>query len=88
LDHHAVSRHLPAYDLLLGTDDGEIWARRYKVIHIGADTWDVLSTDGEWIAEARFTEDFLPYGIDGEWVLGVARDPYDVESVRLYRRRQ
>jgi len=88
LKHSSIPDRLPSYDLLFGTEEGEIWARRFKVYHSGKAIWDVFSGDGNWLAEAELGENFLLYGVESDWVYGVARDEFDVESVRLYRRLQ
>jgi len=86
LEHPSVPDRLPSYDLLVGTPQGEIWTRRYRVTEAGSSTWDVFTCDGKWIASAEFPEGFLLYGADRDRIYGVFRDGLGVEHVRLYPR--
>lgn len=78
--------------------DGQefLWVRNYDpaihAVHAGGlqrtgsgGVWAVLDGSGATVAEVTMPADFEPLGIDSGYVIGIRRDEFDVESVRVYR---
>jgi hypothetical protein len=75
---------LPFYDLLLTDGAGRLWVRDYVTDYDAATVYTVFGPDGIPVATAELPARFRPTAIDGNRVLGVWRDPLDVEQVRVY----
>lgn len=77
--------------------DGEfVWVRDYDprvhatnvggLMTAGAGgEWSVLDLDGHHLTSVAIPEDFEPLSIESDHLIGVRRDEFDVESVRVYR---
>lgn len=48
-------------------------------------SWTVLDLDGRHVTSVAIPEDFEPMRIESDHLIGVRRDEFDVESVRIYR---
>lgn len=95
---NALSGHEEAsafWDFLV---DGEefLWVRAYEprihATHAGGlqrtgpgGVWSVLDRHGAEVAEVTVPVDFEPLSIESDLVIGIRRDRFDVESVRVYR---
>lgn len=80
----------PAYSHLLVDTDGYVWLGEYVsnpflVPPSPPEAWHVIAPDGSWATTLQLPARFLPFWIDSEMVLGVARDQWDVETVVAYR---
>jgi hypothetical protein len=80
----------PAYSHLLVDTEGYVWLGEYAsnpflVPPSPPEAWHVIAPDGLWATTLKLPPRFLPYWIDSEIVLGVARDQLDVETVVAYR---
>jgi len=45
---------------------------------------DVFDRDGQWLGRLRPPEDFVPFEVGEDYILGVATDELGVEYVRMY----
>jgi hypothetical protein len=83
------------WDFLVDGDDF-FWIRDYDPrVHAAAvgglagpgpgGTWTVIDRDGRPVTTVELPEDFEPRAIEADHLIGVRRDPLDVESVRVYR---
>jgi hypothetical protein len=78
-------------------DGGEfVWIREYdpRVHATGVGglmtagpggNWAVFDLDGRRVTSVAVPEDFEPMSIESDHLIGVRRDEFDVESVRIYR---
>lgn len=78
----------PAYQYLLVDETGNLWASEYARPPDLPVEWTVLDARGRWLGSVVMPRRFRPYQIGDSWVLGVAWDELDVESVRLYELRK
>lgn len=76
---------VPPFGALEIDDDGNFWVADYDDRIRTPGAWSVHDADGRLIARVRMPERFRPMHIGPDFVLGVERDDYDVEHVRLYR---
>lgn len=78
--------------------DGEelVWVRSYDprvhATNVGGlmtagsgGNWSVLDLDGHHVTSVTIPADFEPLGIESDHLIGIRRDEFDVESVRVYR---
>lgn len=86
-ESHPRAERFPAYERLLIDRIGRLWVQEFVKPHDddGRRQWLVFAADGTRIL-ARMTHEAAlePYDIGDDWLLGVARDALDVESVRVY----
>jgi hypothetical protein len=86
---------LPRFSNLLTDRTGNVWLRHYQVSHgattahhrptyDGPSTWSVVAPDGRWLGEVTTPADFTVFEIGRDHVLGMHRDEFDVEYVRVY----
>lgn len=77
-------------------DQGFFWVRDYDPkIHAvpygglqsagSGGQWRILDRDGNDVTSITVPDDFEPRSVDGDRLVGVRRDEFDVESVRVYR---
>jgi hypothetical protein len=64
---------------------GNIWLQNYKIDAGGPDTWKVFNVDGAWLGEITMPVRFSVSEIGPDYVLGIWRDEYDVQHVRMHR---
>jgi len=74
----------PAFGDLLVDDAGNLWAAEYARWPQFPRTWTVLDRAGRWLGTVAMPAGFRPLQVGTDRVLGVWRDPMDVERVRLY----
>lgn len=67
--------------MLAGTD-GSIWVRPFTVT--GRECWHVFEPEPAGFARLCLPDDFIPYDVTRERVIGVLRDDLDVERVVAY----
>lgn len=76
---------LPAYGSRIIMDDlGNIWVQPYTTPLDEVGDWTVFDDSGRWLGGVTMPTAFQPHAIGSDWVLGVWKDPRDVESVRRY----
>jgi hypothetical protein len=81
----------PTYDRILVDATGAIWLRE----DIGAGRsdaedrrWVVLDADGRWLGHVVTPRRFALYQVTRDRVVGIQRDDYDVELLRVHRLRR
>ena len=89
--------HKPLFDRLLLDDRGGIWTRVFPEDSFGlfdsrlpgpivfTETWTVFDPAGVWLGDLTLPERFELHDIDGDRLLGVARDSLDTETVQVLR---
>ncbi len=79
---------LPDIQNLIVAEDGMIWAERYRLPWENSATWDVLASDGGWLATVELPSNLEVRQIGRDFVAGIERDAFDVESLVVYRLRR
>lgn len=83
-----VPESIPAFDRLLSAGT-EVWARNYQVPpEAEAESWAIFDNTGVFLGEILMPEGFELLHVDGEDLLGVHRDDYDVEALMGLRVRK
>lgn len=85
LDHEVRSNVLPAYDRVLVSADGEVWAQVYETDIEAPRDWDVFDAEGPFLGTVHVAAGVYPLVVTGNAILGVWRDSLGVEHVRAYR---
>jgi hypothetical protein len=85
-----VPDRMPAYDGVLFDSEGNFWVRQY--LHYSlyqtapqSDRWWIIDRNGAWLGTLETPVAFQVLSVAHGFVVGVARDQNDVESVKLYR---
>ncbi len=75
----------PLFDrLFLGTD-GFVWIRNTRSLEdAGPNHWSVFDTAGVWISDVVTPGDLSIQEFGSDYVLGIWRDEYDLEYLRIY----
>lgn len=81
LQHPALPKLKPVYDLVLATDDGEVWAR---LADASTGLWDVYSLQGSVRGTVEFPRSATPYQVTGDRVVAVVRDSMGVQTVAIF----
>jgi hypothetical protein len=76
---------MPAIANLVADRAGRLWVRRYAPPYEEARVWDVLGVDGRLEATLEMPSSLTIRDIGEDYLLGVWRDDFDVEYVRIYR---
>lgn len=79
---------LPAIQNLIVANDGMIWAERYRLPWETSSTWDVLASDGSWLTTVDMPSNLEVRQIGRDFVAGIERDAFDIESLVVYRLRR
>lgn len=81
----------PTYDRILVDATGAIWLRE----DIGSERsdaedrhWVVLDRDGRWLGQVTTPRRFAVYQVTRDRIIGIQRDDYDVELLRVHRLRR
>lgn len=72
--------HYPPVSAVLIADDGSVWIGR-EALPVSPLVWNVLSPDGEWIANLTTPEGFDLRAVSGNHVWGLTQDELDVPYV-------
>jgi hypothetical protein len=77
---------LPAYGAIAAVADGGVWVKDYvpPADEGATDRWMAYDVDGRLRGPIDVPAGFRPLYIDDEVVIGVIRDEFDVEYVRVY----
>jgi hypothetical protein len=73
----------PGFDQMFLGADGALWLSPYRFAS-DRELWNVLDASGQWLGSTRLPANFRPTDFGGGWVLGVWRDEYQVEYVRMH----
>ncbi len=74
---------LPAYEGVLFTEEGRVWARRYRFPGEPAARWDVFAPDGVYLGRVAVPASFRIEEVGRGQVLGIATDELGVERVQI-----
>jgi hypothetical protein len=88
LDAMDVPATRPAYGRLLVDSQGALWVGDYAPYPEDPVLWYVFDTRGRLVAKVQGPERFRVFDVGANWILGVWRDDFDVERVRLYQLRK
>lgn len=91
--------NLPAYSTLLVDSEGFLWVRPWEPLLHATDLggltrvgpggrWRILSPEGEDLGIVDLPPELEPSWIGPDRVVGIRRDAYDVESVRVHELRR
>lgn len=84
-DYADAGKVVPPFAALEIDDAGNFWVADYDDRIRPSGAWSVHDADGRLSARIRLPDGFRPMHIGDDFVLGVERDEYDVEHVRMYR---
>lgn len=84
LDHELRPSLLPAYDRVLASADGHVWAQVYESDLASPLQWDVFDGDRRFVGHVSVPGGLYPMAITADGVVGVWRDAMGVEYVRVY----
>lgn len=76
---------LPSYRSMNVDAAGNLWVERYRAPGEEPAVRDVFDPEGRWLGAVELPAGLRVLEIGEDYVLGVARDEFDVEYVRLYR---
>jgi hypothetical protein len=76
---------VPTFDELVADTEGNTWARRYRETNDEPFDWIVFSADGVVLGSIRTPDRLTISEVGRDYVLGVWRDPLDVQHVRVHR---
>jgi hypothetical protein len=82
-----MSRHetFPAYASLRLDRSGYLWVEDYRRPGDEQPVWQVFDPEGVLVTSVHTPEGLRILDIGDDYVLGVVRDEFDVERVRLHR---
>jgi hypothetical protein len=72
---------LPNYRSMLVDEQNNLWLEEYRPPWEIASSWDVLTSEGEWLGSVSMPARFTPLVVGSDFVLGVSRDELGVERV-------
>ena len=76
--------HVPTTEGLLSDDQGNTWARRYRLPWEVNKVWDVFSPEGIWLGPVTTPPNLSVMQIGDDFILGVHHDDFGVERVQLH----
>ena len=79
----ALPDSLPGYTDVLFTEEGEIWARRYRLPGESTARWDTFAADGVYLGRVAVPTSFRIEEVGRGQVLGVHTDELGVQRVQL-----
>ncbi len=74
----------PAYGRLLVDGADNLWIQEYPIPGIDTREWTIFGRSARRIARVTLPKDFNLLEAGNDWVLGVWRDEFDVDYIRLY----
>jgi hypothetical protein len=83
-DKMPVAETMPAYAGLAVDDLGNLWVQEYDPDSDGGPAWTVFDANGQMLGAVQLPADLRVTHIGSDFVLGVWRDDFDVEHVRMY----
>jgi len=95
IEGQTFADELPAFSGLLIDEEGNAWLRRYEPLHAlpatqylptldAPSTWAVLDPDGRWLGDVRVPASLHLLEIGTDYVLGLHRDEFEVEYLRVH----
>lgn len=81
-----VPGSMPGAGGILGDPNGNVWIAQYRAPgHGPPQTFFVMGPEGEWLGAVAVPHGVQVLDVGREYVLGVARNEFDVEAAVLYR---
>ena len=81
-----VEQQFPVYDLMLAGADGGVWLREFRrPREEGPQRWMIFDPAGQLLGSVAMPNGLWLHEVGTDYILGVERDEFDVEHVRLYR---
>jgi hypothetical protein len=74
----------PAYGRMLVDSEGNLWVAKYSSFPVQPASWRVIDSGGGLLGAVQVPERFHVHQIGEDWILGVWRDEFGVEYVRLH----
>jgi hypothetical protein len=85
---HAYQRveAVPAYERIVAAANGQLWVKDWAppAIEGATERWSIFAADGALRGGVDVPFGYRPLYVDDDVVIGVIRDEYDVEYVRVY----
>ena len=75
---------VPAYDDLLVDTRGRLWVRDFRIDKSATSHYTVFERNGITTAAIAMPGGFEPTDIDDGFIVGIWKDEFDIESVRVY----
>ncbi len=75
---------MPAYGNILVDDEGNLWVKEYSWGGNHNRRWTVFDPSHRVLAQVEMPDGYRAYQIGEDFALGIWRDEFDVEHVRLY----
>ena len=76
--------YVPIYQDIRIDTEGLVWAELYRLPTERERHWRVFGAGGEWLGDVTVPTNLDVQDIGNNYILGVARDAFDVEYVHLY----
>lgn len=70
---------------LLSDDELSAQGATVAVLDMGSTEWGVFDADGRYLGTVAFPGTFQPVRVIGDRFFGIARDDFDVQSLKVYR---
>jgi hypothetical protein len=80
----SLPSELPAIQKLIVAEDELVWAERYRLPWEASSIWDVLAPDGRWLTSVEMPANFEVRQIGRDFIAGILRDAFDLESLVVY----
>lgn len=75
----------PAFQGFLTDRTGRLWLEEYRPPGDVDSRWSIFDADGRWLGSVHVPAGLRVLEIGEDYLIGVDRDAYDVEYVRVYR---
>lgn len=75
---------MPAFELIRVSSEGHLWVKRYPWTGVDRGYWEVFDPAGIWLGTVDAPLRLSIEQVGPDFVLGVWRDEWDVEHVRMY----
>jgi len=86
IDRIPLPSEKPTHERILADGAGSVWVQQSGSWWTDpSDEWWVFDSTGRWLGAVTMPTGLSVLAIDGEYVIGVFYDEYDVEHVRLHR---
>lgn len=87
LEDMEIPETAPLFDAIV-VGSQYIWVRRFVMPGDETASWDIMSHTGRWLATLAAPANLRIRQVGSDFILAVARDEFDAESVRLYNLRR
>lgn len=84
LGNQAFPAAMPVFQSIMHDRAGNLWIEEYRAEPSEPARWTVLDPEGQWLGSVATPTGFRVTDIGEDYVLGIERDEFDVEVVRMY----